>query len=192
MNTRKNNDTNVTVLLERIRVDEDDQARSQLLDVIHATLLQMARGKMRGERVDHTLGASGLVNEAYIRLSKGLASNQHRRALFGAAARAMQEILIDHARKRNARKRLGQQQREPLDDVLDDLVETMRCDVTDLNNALTRLANESERQREVVDLKFFAGQTITQIAEQLECSEFTVESDWRLARAKLYRWLRSE
>ena len=120
MNTRKNNDTNVTVLLERIRVDEDDQARSQLLDVIHATLLQMARGKMRGERVDHTLGASGLVNEAYIRLSKGLASNQHRRALFGAAARAMQEILIDHARKRNARKRLGQQQREPLDDVLDE------------------------------------------------------------------------
>jgi len=192
MTQESNPGTDISVLLEQIRCSDETSARDKLFEVVYEQLLRMARGKMRNERADHTLGASALVNEAFLKIKGDIRSKQDRRALFGTAADAMKKILIDHARKRNADKRLGKVDRQPLDDMVDQLERHLAGDMIDLGNALDRLGEDSPRQREVVELKFFAGQSIAEIAEHLECSAATVESDWRLARAKLFRWLRVE
>lgn len=192
MTQESNPGTDITVLLEQIRSGDEVSAREKLFDVVYEQLLWMARGQMRGERANHTLGASALVNEAFLKISGDIRSKQHRRALFGTAADAMKKILIDHARKRNADKRLGKVERQPLDDMIDQLETNLTCNMTELSDALDRLGKDSPRQRTIVELKFFGGQSIAELAEHLGCSSSTVESDWRLARAKLFRWLRDE
>lgn len=183
--------TDISIILGQLR-DGDDAARQRLFDLVYDQLYRMACGQMRNERVGHTLGASALVSEAFLRISGDLASRQDRRALFGAAAMAMRRILIDHARKRKADIRPWKLNRQPLDDMVEGVEENLRCEIGDLNDALEQLGNDSPRQREVVELKFFAGQTIAEIASHLDCSPSTVESDWRLARAKLFRLLSDE
>jgi RNA polymerase sigma factor (TIGR02999 family) len=181
----------VSTLLAEIQ-GGNELARERLFQVTYNRLRNMARGKMRNERVDHSLDATGLVNEACMRLDGVVDSVENRRELFGAASAAMRRVLIDHARKRNAEKRQGKVQRKPLDDVVDQLESRLDCDLMDLDAALTRLETDSNRQREIVELKFFADLTTLQIAEHMGCSLSTVESDWRLARAKLFRWLRAD
>jgi RNA polymerase sigma factor (TIGR02999 family) len=178
----------ISVLLTMIRAG-DASARDQLFGEIYAQLLEMARGFMKSERIDHSLGASGLVNEAFMKLDRAIAKTDSRRELFRAATATMRRILIDHARRRNAARRQGEFTRVSLDDALDDVESRLGCDFADLDDALQKLGAESPRQREVIELKFFGQQTIAQMAQHLGCSEATVESDWRLARAKLYRWL---
>ena len=178
----------VSILLAKIH-SGNASAREQLFQVIYGRLLDIARGQMRQERVDHTLGATALVNEACMRLDGVVDTVENKRELFGAASAAMRRVLIDHARKRNADKRLGKLNRQPLDDIVDQFESRLSCNLMDLEPALTRLAAESRRQREIVELKFFADLTTAEIAQQLECSQSTVESDWRLARAKLFQWL---
>ncbi|MFK7738197.1 MAG: ECF-type sigma factor [Pirellulaceae bacterium] len=152
---------------------------------------QHAQRLMRNERRDHTLQASALVNEACLKLMQegAIETAENRKQLFYASIRAMRQVLTDHARSRLSLKRGGQLQRQPLDDVLQEVESTHQVPYLDLDVALERLAAESSRQYETLCLRFFAGLTIAQTSEMMECSESTVEADWRLARAKLLSWL---
>lgn len=183
----------VSILLDRAR-SGDEQAHGELFNAINDDLRQLAGNLMRQERKDHTLQASALVNEAYVRMcDQGIVqSAENRRYLFGAANRVMRQILVDHARSRSAKKRGGEAKRNALDVVIDNFETNHATNFLDLDEALDKLGAESPRQREVVELKFFSGLTIEQTAELLGCSHGTVEGDWKLAKAKLYRWLNGD
>jgi RNA polymerase sigma factor (TIGR02999 family) len=142
---------------------------------------------MRRERPGHTLQPSALVHEALLRLLDGdaLADVPNRRYLFAAAAQAMRQVLVDHARRRHAARRLGERIRLPLDEALVTF-EEQGLDVIALHDALDQLAESNPRQAQVVVLRFFGGLSIPEVAETLEVSDTTVEGDWRFARAWLH------
>jgi RNA polymerase sigma-70 factor (ECF subfamily) len=173
-------------LLGEARAGHAD-ARDRLVRAIYGELRHMAGGLMRHERPDHTLQPSALVHEALLRLLGGeaLADVPDRRYLFAAAVRAMRQVLVDHARRRRALKRDGRRVRVPLDRALATL-EERGLDVVALHEALEHLALEHPRQAQVVDLRFFGGLSIPEVAAALGVSDTTAEGDWRLARA----WLR--
>ncbi len=172
----------------------NDSVKEQLFEQLQSELKQMASALMNRERSDHTLQATALVNEACLRLldSDAIGKATDRRYFFASANRAMRQILVDHARKRNATKRGGQYERGSLDVVLENFETSNGCRFEDLEAALETLGEESPRQREVVELRFFSGLSIPETAEVLDVSEGTVERDWRMARAKLYHQLRDD
>jgi RNA polymerase sigma factor (TIGR02999 family) len=178
----------LSTLLDEARAGGPD-AKDRLVRAIYDELRRMADRLMRRERPGHTLQPSALLNEALIRLFKGdtLARATDRRYLFVAAARAMREVLIDHARRRRRTLAGSGRKRVPLDHVLA-CFEEQHLDVVALNEAIDRLAGMNERQGLVVALRFFAGLSIAEVAEALDVSTATVEGDWRSARA----WLRGE
>ncbi|MFK7819252.1 MAG: ECF-type sigma factor [Planctomycetaceae bacterium] len=182
----------VSILLQRVR-HGDDTAREALFSVVYDQLRRMAQGLMQSERNDHTLQASALINEAYLKLIKGdvIQTVENRRHLFGTAARAMQQVLIDHARARATAKRGANFKREHLDNILDEFEDKHQVPFLDLEAALTRLRDESPRQYEVISLRFFAGLSIPEAAQVLDCSEGTVQTEWRMARARLHTWLKA-
>ena len=174
--------------------DGDEEARGKLFLVVQQRLHALAGKLMRNERPDHTLTPSALVNEAYLRLHQqgAMDSAENRRYLFGAANRAMRQVLVDHARNRAAKKRGGDLERHPLDTVIENFETTNSVSFLDLEEQLCRLQAESPRQYEIVELRFFAGLTIAETAEVMGCGHSTVEEDWKLARAKLRRALKSD
>jgi RNA polymerase sigma factor (TIGR02999 family) len=178
----------VTAMLDEVRADRPG-ARDRLVRAVYGELVRTARGLMRRERRGHTLEAGDLVHEALPRLFKGeaLKGIADRRHLRTAAAQAMRQVLVDHARRRNAGKRQGHRARVPLDDVLASFDE-QGLDVIDLHEALERLAREYPRQAQVVTLRFFGGMSIPEVAATLEVSDTMVEIHWRFARA----WLRGQ
>jgi RNA polymerase sigma factor (TIGR02999 family) len=178
----------LTAMLSEVRAGCPG-ARDRLIRAIYGELLRTARGLMRRERPDHTLEPGALVHEALLRLLSGtaLAEIADSRQLRAAAAQAMRQVLVDHARRRNAGKRAGRRARVPLDQVLASFDER-GLDVIDLNRALERLAEAYPRQAQVVTLRFFGGLSIPEVVETLGVSDTTVESDWRFARA----WLRGQ
>jgi RNA polymerase sigma factor (TIGR02999 family) len=182
----------VTILLDEIR-NGDPGALSLLVERIYAELRRMADELMNRERPDHSLQATALVHEALLRLfgSQVFGEAPNRAYLFGAAARAMQEVLTEHARRRSAAKRGGDRQRVPLDDVLDSL-HAQHVNVIELTEAVDRLAVHNPRQAQVVSLRFFVGLAVPEVAEVLGVSVSTVENDWRFARAWLRRKLASQ
>jgi RNA polymerase sigma-70 factor, ECF subfamily len=182
----------VTLILGRARAG-DDQARSELISVVYEELRHVAARLMKGERPGHTLPPTAVVHEAVIRLLGGTALDKapDRNYLFAAAARAMREVLIEHARQRTAGRRGGGWQRVPLDLVVD-YFEEQGLDVVAVHEALDRLAELNERQSRVMTLRYFGGLTVPEVAAALEVSVVTVERDWRLARAWLRRQLREE
>ncbi|PHQ35850.1 ECF-type sigma factor [Rhodopirellula bahusiensis] len=186
-------ETEVSMLLQQVK-NGDEEAREKLFVTLQSELRDMAGALMRGERPDHTLQATALVNEACVRLldTEALKNVSDRRYMFGMANRAMRQILIDHARRRRTNKRGGDYQRASLDVVLDNFEANNRCQYEDLESALEGLEATSPRQREVVELRFFSGLTNEEVAKVLEISVATVERDWRLARAKLFDQLRSQ
>ena len=169
-----------------------DEARQSLFSELHNHMRAKAKSLMSDERANHTLQATALINEACVKLLREgvVDSAENRRQLFHAAIRAMRQVLIDHARARDAQKRGGSQlKRQPMDFVLEHFEETHDMPFLDLENALQRLQQESPRQHEALTFRFFGGLSIGETAKLLECSVSTVESDWRLARAKLTMWL---
>jgi RNA polymerase sigma factor (TIGR02999 family) len=176
----------LTAILSEVRAGCPD-AQDRLVRAIYGELRRKAGELMRRERRDHTLQATALVHEALLRLLSGEALTEisDRRHLYGAAAQAMRQVLVDHARRRNSGKREGHRVRVPLDQVLADF-DAQGLDVIDLNQALERLAQEYPRQAQVVTLRFFGGLSISEVVETLGVSDTTVECDWRFARA----WLR--
>jgi RNA polymerase sigma factor (TIGR02999 family) len=179
---------NVTALINEARAG-GKIARDRLFRAIYEEFHRIAKLLMAGERCGHSLHPSDVVNEAMIRLLNGHVVEQapNRRFLFGAAARVMRQVLVDHYRKRSAIMRAGKWKRVPLDEVLDH-VEEQDLDFLGLNSALDRLTETNERQGLVVVLRFFAGLSVAQVAQALDVSVGTVEADWRFARA----WLRDQ
>ena len=145
---------------------------------------------MAGERGGHSLQATALVNEAYVRLVDGAAVAFNDRAHFLAvAARVMRRILVDHARARRSQKRAGDAVRVPFDDALVVSNESP-YDFAGLDDALQALARFDERKSRVVEMRFFGGLTVEETAAALDVSPDTVMRDWRLAKVWLRRELR--
>jgi RNA polymerase sigma factor (TIGR02999 family) len=182
----------VTTLLDQVRAGRPD-AQEKLVEVVYQELRRLAAGLMRRERPGHTLQPTGLVHEALLRLLRpdALGGAQNRAQFLAAAARAMRRVLVDHARRRAADKRGGGQAPLLLDEALDYFAE-QRLDLLELHEALDRLAGLHARQAQVVELRFFGGYTVEEIAEQLQVSVSTVESDFRKATAFLRSRLAEE
>ena len=182
-----------TLLLQQLQDGESD-ASSRLFELLYGRLRDLARHKMAGARSDHTLQATALVHEIWIRLAK----NEHlkidsRQHFMRVAARAMRGVLVDHARRRSAEKRKDQKDKVPLDEALAAWEADHTIDPVVLDEMLTRLRGQDERLADVVELRFFAGLSEEETADVLELTRRQVQHAWKLARAWLQRELdRSE
>jgi RNA polymerase sigma factor (TIGR02999 family) len=146
---------------------------------------------MAGERAGHSLQATALINEAYVRLVDGKAVAWHDRTHFLAvSARVMRRILVDHARARHYQKRGGAAVKVTFDDALV-VADEPRDDLVALDDALEALAKFDERKSRVIELRFFGGLSVEETASALNVSPDTVMRDWRLAKAWLQREMRS-
>ncbi len=167
----------------------DPAAVAQLMPLVYEELRRLARNYLRRERPDHTLQATALVHEAYLRLIDADAvSWQNRAHFYGIAAKLMRRILVDHARARNASKRGGLVEKISLDEARD-LPPVAANDLVALDGALQDLTKSYPRKGQVVELKFFGGLEAKEIAEVLQVSEKTVLRDWQFAKLWLCREL---
>jgi RNA polymerase sigma-70 factor (ECF subfamily) len=167
--------------------DGDAGAAMRLFPLVYEDLRTLAAGYLRRERRGHTLQPTALVHESYCRLVEARRDRcQDRAQFFAVAARAMRQILIEHARRRRAAKRGGGKERLSLDRI-PDLPEQRDATLLALDEALNELAALDERQSRIVELRFFGGLSIPETAEALGISHATVERDWKMAKAWLYR-----
>ena len=178
----------VTRLLRRMR-DGDSLAADELLPLVYEELRALAARAMGQRSAGHTLQPTALVNEAWLRFAgDGEAPEFQNRAHFlGVAARAMRSVLVDHARRRGAAKRVTGRERVPLEHVLD-LFEEHTSDLLALDEALTRLTTMDPELGRIVELRFFGGLSVEETAHALDCSEATVVRGWRVARL----WLKND
>lgn len=178
----------VTVILRAIG-DGHESAVEALFPLVYDELRSQASRLMRREKHQITLQPTALVHEAYVKLVGNEDANWQDRAHFcRIAARAMRQILIDQARKRNAAKRGQGNERVTLSDAVS-MASGEPLDLMALDQALVRLAELSERQARIVELRFFGGLNVREVATVLDLSVSTVESDWRMARAWLHQEL---
>ena len=175
----------LTLVLGKARAGNHG-ARGELVALVYDELRRVASRLMRRERPDHTLSPTAVVHEAVIRLLGEAVFDRapDRGFLFASAARAMREVLIDHARRRAADRRGGGLRRVPLDAVVD-YFDEQGLDVVAVHEALDRLAELDGRQAQVMTLRYFGGMTVAEVATALGVSVTTIEQDWRLARAWL-------
>lgn len=176
----------ITGILDRVRAG-DRAALDELFPLLYSELHDMARREMRGERTNHTLQPTALVNEAYLRLvgGNGAAGWRDRTHFLSAAARAMKHALIDHARAQGAQKRDGGFRVTLTDGHVGATDPSVSLDFLALKDALEELAGAEPRWAEVVELRFFGGLDIEETAEVLQVSPITVTRDWRFAKAWL-------
>jgi RNA polymerase sigma factor (TIGR02999 family) len=154
-------------------------------------LRRLAQSYLKRERTDHTLQATALVHEAYLRLARRRGGRwSSRRHFFNVAAREMRRVLVDHARGHRAACRGGGVESVGLEQVQEAAELQLDVDLIALEEGLTRLAAVDKRKAQVVELRFFGGMTLDETAALLGTSQVTVVRDWRLARAWLYRQLR--
>ena len=167
----------------------DPEAPARLMPLVYEELRRRATDFLRRERDDHTLQATALVHEAYLRLVDETRLNWKDRAHFyGIAARLMRRILVDHARAHKAAKRGGLAQKLSLDEARE-LPVKIEVDLVELDDALQHFAKDYPRKSEVVELKFFGGLDAKEIAEVLQVSEKTILRDWNFAKLWLCRAL---
>jgi RNA polymerase sigma factor (TIGR02999 family) len=167
----------------------DRAALDALLPLVYDELRMIARSYLRQERPDHTLQPTGLVHEAYLRLINQKQVDWRNRAqFFGLAASMMRRILVNHAEAKRAEKRGGRIERVSLDDV-SVVFEDEPLDLLALDEVLRRLEKLDKLKMEIVELKFFGGLTIDEIAEVTKTSTSTVEREWAFARGWLYKAL---
>ena len=167
-------------------------AAEHLLECVYENLRSIAQHRMAGERPGHTLQATALVHEAYMKLiGDGDVAWRDRGHFYAAAAEAMRRILVDHARRRGADKRGGERQRVPLS-VCDLAANDDPKQILALDRAMMRLQQRDAGAAEIVRLRFFAGLTVEQAASALGVSERTLKREWTYARAALFRFLEEE
>ncbi|MBX7171639.1 MAG: sigma-70 family RNA polymerase sigma factor [Pyrinomonadaceae bacterium] len=182
-------DSEITILLNRIN-DGDGKAPEQLLPVVYQELRKLAHSYLQNERSDHTLQATALVHEAYLRLVDWEnVSWQNRAHFFAVAANIMRKILVDHARQKRAQKRdFGQ--KLALDEAISFSSEK-EIDLINLDEALQDLATFDPLQSKLVELRFFGGLTIEETAHTLKISPSTLKREWTVAKAWLYDRLKT-
>ena len=175
-------------MLQAMRAGDPDAAES-LLPLLYSELHRLAKAYMRRERPDHTLQATALIHEAYLRLAPGQIDWQSRGHFIGLAAQVMRRVLVDYARAHNAEIRGGGLKRVELSD--DVMISVERLDeVAMVDEALLRLAAQAPRQARVVELRYFGGLSVEETAEVLGLSTRSVKREWALARLWLFRELR--
>ena len=177
----------VTQLLNNM-AKGDSGAAEKLLPLVYSELHRLAASYMRRERPDHTLQATALINEAYLRLTKEDGEWNSREHFIGMAANVMRHVLVDYARAHKAKQRDGGLKRVELKDDLAISPEKIE-EVVALDEALTRLERLQPRQGKVVEMRYFGGLSVEQIASLLGVSERSVKRDWSLARIWLFREL---
>ena len=178
--------SNVTLLLEQARAG-DAAVLDDLLPLIYDEMHRLARAQRRRLRPHETLNTTAIVHEAYLKLAgRDAASYQNRLHFFRVAARAMRDIVVDYARRKQAAKRGGGAPDLSLDDV-PPLPDIDAKEVLALHDALDRLEALDERQARVVELRYFVGLTIAETAEVLDISPASVKRDWATARSWLFR-----
>ena len=177
----------ITHLLLKWR-DGDQDAIDRLMQLVYPELRRLARRYMNRENPAHTLQTSALINEAYLRLVDQQDTEWNNRGhFFAVSAQVMRHILIDHARRHHFAKRGAGAQLLPLDETA--IVSRERAaEFVALDDALTRLAGYDARKSQIVELKFFGGLTVDEIAEVMKLSGITIKREWRAAKA----WLRLE
>jgi RNA polymerase sigma factor (TIGR02999 family) len=176
-----------TELLSRLRNGNAD-AEAELAPIVLRELRRVAQGYLRRERPNHTLQATALVNEVWIRLAGQTSISWENRAhFFAVSSRLMRQILVDYARRRNAGKRGGAQRQITLQDYLAPQ-EDQAAEVLALDQALERLAQFDPRAARIVEMHFFGGLSFDEMGLVLGVSARTLKRDWRMARA----WLRGE
>src|SRR5437899_2924960 len=169
--------------------DGDDAALAELTPLVYEELRRLAHHFMEGQRPDHTLQTTALVNEAYLRLADQTNPCwQNRAHFFAVAARAMRQILVSYARGQRSQKRGGGALKIELDEVAVVSPEESK-EIVDLHEALERLTTLDSRKAQVVELKYFGGLNYDEMAEVLKISRITVRRDWRFAKAWLYKEL---
>lgn len=183
-----NASADITMLLRASACGSPEETE-RLMVAIYDDLKRLAASQLRNERGDHTLQPTALVNEAYIRLI-----NQHnsdwnnRQHFFSIAARIIRRILIDYARERQALKRGGTKQPIRMESL--DLAAPLRCqELIELDEAMLELAQLNERQAQIVELRYFGGLTMDEIAQLMKIGKRTVDRDWNVARIWLYHRL---
>jgi len=176
-----------TDILQRIDRD-DDAAAVELFPIVYDELRRLAGIYMVREPSGHTLQPTALIHEAYFKLITGDESFESHAHFVGVAARAMRQVLVDHARRRKADKRGGAWMRITLDQADSD-ANVSPDELLALHEAIERLAEKHERLARAVELRYFGGLTIRETAAVLGVSDKTIEGDWTLARAWLARAL---
>lgn len=178
----------ITALLLQIR-EGDQEALAKILPIVYAELRRTAARYMGRERRDHTLQPTAVVHEVYLRLVKGNPANWKNRAhFFALSARLIRRILVEYARGHGSAKRGGKWRQVPMEEVLV-FNPAQSEDLVSLNNALDTLETLDARQSRIVDLRFFGGLSMDEIAEVLAVSVGTVKNEWAVARVWLHREL---
>jgi RNA polymerase sigma factor (TIGR02999 family) len=175
----------VTLLLRAMK-GGDKTAAEKLLPLVYSELHRLARSYMRRERPDHTLQPTALINEAYLRLAHDDIDWQNRQHFIAVAATVMRRFLVDYARGHDAEMRGGNLQRVELNEALAFSPERSE-EVLAVNEALTTLQAINPRQAQVVELRYFAGLSIEEVASTLSISPRSVKRDWMQARRWLFR-----
>ena len=177
----------LSVLLARLN-SGDTNAFEPLVSLTYLELRKMAGGLMRAHRNGLTLQPTALVNEAYLRLASGDGRWESRAHFFGAAARAMRQVLVAYARQRSAKKRAGGVARVAFHD-LDIPGDAPDVDMDRLDDALTALGRVDPELLRVMELRYFAGRSLAEVANLMGCSPATVKRRWTFARAWLYDYM---
>lgn len=177
----------ITILLERINRG-DKEAPDEILPLVYDELRKLAHSYMQNERSDHTLQATALVHEAFIRvIDWKTVSWESRAQFFAIVAQVMRNVLVDYARAHNSQKRFGGQKI-----ILDDAISfpnEREIDLLKLEEALKSLERLDDRQAKIVELRFFGGLSIEETAHVLQISDSTVKREWRFAKTWLQREL---
>ena len=166
-----------------------EAAREELMPLVYGELKRLAGSRLRGERADHTLQPTALVNEVYLRLvDQDRVRWRNRAHFFAIAARLMRRVLVDHARRQRAAKRGGVRHQVTLDEAVSPVAE-LTLDLVALDDALLALAELDSALARLVEVRFFGGLTIEETAEALSVSPATVKREWATARAWLHNRL---
>lgn len=180
----------LTQLLVQARGESDGEAVEALIAAVYRELRKSAQVMIGKEHAGHTMAATDLVHEAYFRLFQQELDWDDRRHFFASAAVAMRRVLIDHARRKKAGKRIPRDEMVPID-LSNEPFALPDLDLLALDRALDELAQRHPRQARIVELRFFAGLSETEIAELLGVSRMTVSRDWKVARLQLRRAMRA-
>jgi RNA polymerase sigma factor (TIGR02999 family) len=181
----------ITQLLADFR-NGDHEAATRVMEIVYNELRQIARRYMQDERADHTLQPTALVHEVYIRLfGENVIEYQNCGHFFVVVSKTMRRLLVDHARRRHADRRLGDRIKLPLDEIADLPLE-IDDGLVALDDVLSDLERLDPHMSQIVELRFFGGLTIKEVAESLKISEATVKRDWEYAKVWLYHQLSSK